>query len=196
MKSYIIGIIFIIGLALGIVGVMYGPEYLETYIPSLGDMGGGSGKPVEGKVVAKLPRADKLLITVSTSEGASLVTFDHKISEITLLVEEGDFITLKLTRYDPFINNPKIMRVRKSDDAFSEKKPAFKMPETPKPLPESLVPPKEAEVKVPAERKPAPVPETKSGEARKEEGAMRESSPAPDKQEDPEPVEEKSQQPI
>lgn len=196
MKSYIIGIIFIIGLALGIVGVMYGPEYLEPYIPSIGDLGGGKGEPVEGKVVAKLSKADKLLVTVSTPEGASLVTFDRKISEITLLVEEGDYITLKLSRYDPFITNPKIIRVRKADAAFSEKKPSFQMPETPMPLPESLVPPKEGDVKVPAERKPAPAPEVNSGETKKEKETLKESSPAPDKPEASEPVEEKSTQPI
>lgn len=118
MKGYLIGIIFIIGLALGIAGMFYGPKYLGKYMPGFGSFGAASGKPVEGRVVAKLPHADKLLITVSTADGASLVTFNQKVDEISLLVDVGDHITLKMGKYKPFVTNPAIVSVKKESPEF------------------------------------------------------------------------------
>ena len=69
---------------------------------------------IEGKVTAKQLKQDKLLFTVSTPQGAILVTFKEKLSEIDLLIAKEDMITLGLQQYEPFVTNPMIIRVRKA----------------------------------------------------------------------------------
>ncbi len=121
-------IILLLGIALGVVGMIYGPDYLEPYLPGgIGSIGSADGKDVEGKVVAKRPHNDKLQITVSTPEGASLVTFNRRVSEIDLLVNEGDYITLSLKKYEPFLTNPPIVKVRKEAPEFKTKQPEGRM---------------------------------------------------------------------
>ena len=65
---------------------------------------------------------DRLLLTISSSEGAVLATFKKKVAEISLLIEEGDTVTLKVQSYQPFVDDPTVMRVRKPnfDDPSSD----------------------------------------------------------------------------
>ncbi len=58
---------------------------------------------------------DRLLLTVQTSQGSFLVTFKKKVAEIDLLVQQGDTLTLALRRYEPFVDEPAIERVRRLD---------------------------------------------------------------------------------
>jgi len=103
---------FLVGLALGITGTVLGPRLLEPYLPSAirGDLEG-----IEGAVMSKQRKGDRLLLTVQTSEGAILATFKKKLMEIDLLVAEGDMLTLARTGYRAFMKDPAIGRVRKQD---------------------------------------------------------------------------------
>lgn len=108
----------LIGVAIGIGGTVLGPRPAGQYVPqSL------RGKPptiVEGQVVRKQREGDRLLLTVATPEGSILVTFRKKVTEIELLVAEGDTLTLALRRYEPFVENPEIERVRKPKSSGPE----------------------------------------------------------------------------
>jgi hypothetical protein len=110
MKDVKLFLMFIIGFVLGIcIGSLF-TDLLQPYLPAV-------LKPVreeiEGAVTAKELQKEKLLFTVSTPQGAILVTFDEKLSEIALLIAEGDTITLGVHQYEPFVSNPVIIRVRK-----------------------------------------------------------------------------------
>ncbi|MBI2369318.1 MAG: hypothetical protein HYV08_03620 [Deltaproteobacteria bacterium] len=63
--------------------------------------------------MAKQREEDRLLLTVLTPRGAILATFRQKVAEIDLLVDVGDTLTLGLPRYEPFLADPRIERVRK-----------------------------------------------------------------------------------
>jgi len=103
---------FLVGLVLGITGTILGPSLLEPYLPSAirGDLEG-----IEGAVMSKQRKGDRLLLTVQTSEGAILATFKKKLTEIDLLVAEGDMLTLARTGYRAFMEDPPIGRVRKQN---------------------------------------------------------------------------------
>ena len=103
---------FLLGLVLGITGTMLGPRVLEPYLPAAirGDLEG-----IEGEVMSKQRKGDRLLLTVQTSEGAILATFRKKLTEIDLLVAEGDMLTLARTGYRAFMDDPAIGRVRKQN---------------------------------------------------------------------------------
>ena len=102
--------ILVVGIALGIVGILKGKDYIKPYIPSLKP---SKVTPVQGIVVKKMTEGSKLLMTVDTSEGALLATFTNKVNEIDLLVSEGDMLEFSLVKYAPFITDPVIHRVRK-----------------------------------------------------------------------------------
>ena len=84
----------------------------QPYLPSAirGDLEG-----IEGAVMSKQRKGDRLLLTVQTSEGAILATFKKKLTEIDLLVAEGDMLTLARTGYRAFMEDPPIGRVRKQN---------------------------------------------------------------------------------
>jgi hypothetical protein len=63
----------------------------------------------------KQREGERLLLAVQTAQGAILVTFKKKVAEIDLLVQQGDIVTLGLSRYEPFVDEPVIERVRKQE---------------------------------------------------------------------------------
>ena len=104
----------VIGVALGGTGVYFGPRFVSPHLPeSLQERGAG----ISGPVVAKKLAGDRLLLTVAAKEGAVLVTFRKKLSEIDLLVEEGDTVTLNVKSYRPFLEDPELRAVRKNEPA-------------------------------------------------------------------------------
>ncbi len=113
-------VVLAVGLALGVGAALVGPKFARRYLPEsiVGSMEG-----VEGKVLAKGRDGDRLLVTVETAEGATLITFKRRVPEIDLLVEVGDIITLGLARYEPFVQDPAIQRVRKRDQLAPEANP-------------------------------------------------------------------------
>jgi hypothetical protein len=152
MKGTVLFITLLVGIALGVAGTIYAPHYVKSFLP-------GPSKPseggVEGRVTAELPEADRLLLTVSTPEGATLVTFNRKMKEIDLLVDAGDSVTLDLKYYSPFVTNPAILRVRKAD--VPALLPALPLrEEEPEPAPEEMPEPATEEEQPAEEAEPSP----------------------------------------
>ena len=118
----------LIGMLLGGTAVYYGPRFLSPHLPeSLQDRGTG----ISGPVVGKRLEGDRLLVTVAAKEGAILVTFRKKLSEIDLLVEEGDTVSLSVKSYRPFMQDPELRAVRKADAmrrTQPRQTPSFKPP--------------------------------------------------------------------
>ena len=113
MKTQVIVLILLIGIGLGVVGTIFGPDVAGPYLPET--FRGKKAETIDGEVVRKLREADRLLLTVQTSQGSFLVTFKKKVAEIDLLVQQGDTVTLSLSRYEPFVEEPAILRVRKQE---------------------------------------------------------------------------------
>lgn len=109
MRYGVIG--FLLGLVLGVSGMIFAPRLAGPYLPAALK----PGVTVEGRVVAKQREPDRLLLTVRTPEGSTLVTFTKRIPEIDLLVEKTDSIMLSMKHYRPFVENPEIMRVAKEE---------------------------------------------------------------------------------
>jgi len=107
-------ITLIIGCALGAAGAVYLPRAVLTYLP---DALAGRRFHVSGTVIAKERRAASLLVTVNTAQGALLATFTRRADETDLLVGKGDAVELRTGRYQPFIEDPTILRVEKSGQA-------------------------------------------------------------------------------
>ena len=52
-------------------------------------------------------------MTVTTAHGTILATFKKQVPEIDLLVEERDSVTLDVRQYEPFVNDPPVLKVDK-----------------------------------------------------------------------------------
>ena len=115
--------LFLFGLALGILGAVFLPDYVRPYIPQWLT---GKTTIVKGTVAAKQKKENVLLLTVNTPEGALLATFKKKADEINLLINEKDTIEFTLPQYMPFIDDPKIIRVVKEQQAAPAPAPAEK----------------------------------------------------------------------
>ncbi len=105
---------FVLGLVLGILAVVFLPGYVRPYIP---DWAAGKTTVVKGTVTAKQKKDAALLLTVDTPDGVLLATFTRKVDEINLLVNEKDTLEFTLAKYTPFIDDPKIVRVAKEQQA-------------------------------------------------------------------------------
>lgn len=105
--------VFFLGLGLGLSGPLLVPRYLDPYLPAfLKD----TLHPLEGSVTHKQRQQDRLLITITTQDGTILATFQQQIQEIDLLIEERDLVTLDVRQYEPFVNDPPLLRVTKYTD--------------------------------------------------------------------------------
>ncbi len=110
MKMWVLLFTFLIGIGIGLGAPSVAPRYLKPYFPK-GITAARSG--VQGIVVKKQLEENRLLLTISAPDGALLATFQKKIPEITLLVDEGDAVTLDVRGYAPFVTDPPILRVKK-----------------------------------------------------------------------------------
>ena len=111
MKPGLVFFILSVGIALGVVGTIFAPDVAGPFLHET--FGVKKAETIEGEVARKLREGDRLLLTVQTSQGSFLVTFKKKVAEIDLLVQQGDTLTLALSRYEPFVDEPAIVRVRK-----------------------------------------------------------------------------------
>ena len=126
MKGTLILLVFLLGIAIGVGGAMIAPDMAGPYLPYLPEsFSAKKTETVDGEVVRKVREGDHLLLTVQTSQGTVLATFRKKVAEIDLLVQQGDALTLNLSRYEPFVNDPAIERVRKQDVALRPKENAL-----------------------------------------------------------------------
>ncbi len=110
----------LVGIVAGVLGTIYLPGYARPYLP---DWIMGKTTVVKGTIEAKQKKENVLLLTVGTPEGVLLATFRKKVDEINLLVNEKDTIDFTLPKYMPFIEDPKIVRVIKGQQAVPEPAP-------------------------------------------------------------------------
>ena len=115
--------LFLFGVLLGILGMIFLPNYVRPYIPQWAT---GKTIVVKGAVTAKQKKEKVLLLTVDTPQGVLLATFNKKVDEINLLVNEKDSIEFTLPKYMPFIEDPKIIRVVKEQQLAPEPAPVKK----------------------------------------------------------------------
>ncbi len=80
MKLWILLLIFLLGLGLGLGLPSLAPQYLDSYFPKIMKP---STQEVKGVVVRKQANPNRLLLTISSKEGALLATFQKKITEIS-----------------------------------------------------------------------------------------------------------------
>jgi len=113
--------LFAAGLVLGVIGAVVLPGQVRPYLPGwvLGD-----GPVARGTVMAKQKKGHALLLTVNTAEGALTATFTKKADEIGLLVNEKDVIEFTLPKYAPLIEDPRIVRIVKDQQAAPAAAPA------------------------------------------------------------------------
>ncbi|MFQ5830175.1 MAG: hypothetical protein ACE5JD_13615 [Candidatus Methylomirabilia bacterium] len=114
MRGLLLVVTFVIGVAVGVAGTISAPRYAGQYLPQVVS---GKAELVDGEVAQKQRQRGRLLLTVLTPQGAILATFKERVPEIDLLVNEGDQLTLSLPRYEPFVEDPAIERVRKGKQA-------------------------------------------------------------------------------
>jgi hypothetical protein len=116
-------IAFILGLALGISGPLFAPKFLVPHLPKSLQ---GKTETVEGLVTRKQKEKGQLLLTVSAPGGATLVTFEDKVKEIDMLVEQEDTITLSVKKYEPFLFDPDVIQVKKPQGLSKNQLPTMK----------------------------------------------------------------------
>jgi len=104
--------ILLVGVGLGVAGTIFGPHLAGPYLP---DAIAGRNELLDGRVLRKQREADRLLLTVSTPQGATVATFTRNAGAVDLLVAEGDTFTLALYGYAPFVDDPSSLRVRKPE---------------------------------------------------------------------------------
>jgi len=116
MKTASIFLTLLVGVALGVGGTLFAPDVADPYLPDAIRV--KKAETVDGEVVQKLREGERLRLTVQTTQGSVLATFKKKVPEIDLLVQQGDTVTLALGRYEPFVEDPAIERVRKQEPAL------------------------------------------------------------------------------
>ena len=111
MKAWVIPTtLFCVGLGLGLSGPILATQYMEPFMPGFLKK---PLHPLEGMVTHKQRDQDRLLVTVTTQDGTILATFRKQVAEIDLLVDEQDSITLDVRQYEPFVNDPLVLKVNK-----------------------------------------------------------------------------------
>lgn len=101
------------GIVIGVLGAVFLPDLASPYLP---DSLRAERVQVEGVVEAKSTEGERLLLTVGSEAGATLVTFRDDIARIDLLVSVGDSVRLAVDEYTPFIDDADIRRVMKPRD--------------------------------------------------------------------------------
>lgn len=138
---------FLLGLIVGGLAVVIAPSWWASLVPdSLFPQ-----ETVSGLVLQKDRESGQLLVKLETNEGVLLATFTERQDAIDLLIEVGDTVTLRVPRYEPFLTDPRLERVRKPEPS---KIPAPPPREETK-SPESSELPQQAPPAEPAESTPS-----------------------------------------
>ena len=135
MRSWVVpATIFFLGLGLGLSGPMLASRYVDPYMPPFLKR---TLHPLEGSVTHKQRQQEKLLITITTQDGTILATFQQQVPEIDLLIEERDLVTLDVRQYEPFLNDPSVLRVTKHTAVTPDIAAPTNPPIQSEPLPET-----------------------------------------------------------
>lgn len=102
----------VLGVALGVAAALLVPRYVTPHLPP--SLGGGL-VTVQGEVLDKQRESGRLLLTLDSDRGAMLATFRDRISELDLLVGSGDRVTLAMAEFRPFVDDPRLVGVRKGE---------------------------------------------------------------------------------
>ena len=119
-------LMLLLGLTLGVAGTILLPRYLGDSLPMLR----GGSETIQGPVLGKRSEEDRLLLTVQAEQGAVLATFRERIAEIDLLVDVGDTVSLGVARYEPFVEDPDFLGIRKAVGEPSSKPAAAEPPDS------------------------------------------------------------------
>ena len=156
MMRWLFVLTFVVGLGFGIGGTYFAPDLLGPYLPGILQR---KGELVQGNVVAEQEKVPWLLLTINTPQGAILATFKKKVDEIALLVEVGDQIELFLRKYEPFVEDPRINRVRKGEGRIEiAPEPPQETTKEEAPIASQAAPQPEMEAVEPPENEAAPIP--------------------------------------
>lgn len=101
------------GIAVGVLGTIFLPDLLAPYLPSALRP---ADTEVAGVVQSKSAETDRLLLTVGSEAGATLVTFTEDVARFDQFIGVGDSVRLAVREYSPFIDDPEIRRVMKASD--------------------------------------------------------------------------------
>ena len=105
-------LLFLLG---GFLGFLVGALFRPLVEPVATELFRDESDRTEGRVVGKRLQGKRLLLTVDAAEGTILATFSKRVQEIDMLVDDGDLVTLGVRRYEPFVEDPPILAVRKQE---------------------------------------------------------------------------------
>ena len=152
MKYFIVYMtVFLLGVGAGVGAPILLSRYAQPYLPPILQK---TAHPLEGTVTHKQRDQDRLLMTITTADGTILATFRKQVPEIDLLVEEQDSVTLDVGQYEPFVNDPPVLKVDKQIPQAPVAAPSLLTPTGSEHLPDSQSAPE------PASQKFTPEPET------------------------------------
>jgi hypothetical protein len=112
-------LLLVLGVALGAAGAALVLRWVDPGL--LAPFRGGDG--VEGRVLDKALESDRLLLKIESEHGVFLATFTERQAEIDLLVDAGDTVTLDAREYRPFLEDPTLDRVRRSNPQLEPEEP-------------------------------------------------------------------------
>lgn len=122
MRGWVILIgTFLVGVVVGVGVADIGPALIASYLPRTVS---GLSEHLEGQIVRKQRDGNRLLVKVSTTKGPMLVTFTQKATDLDVLLDPGDTVTLATSGYATFIEDPVLDRVREPARAPSPSGPA------------------------------------------------------------------------
>ena len=101
-------------------------------------------------------------MTVTTQDGTILATFRKQVAEIGLLVEEQDSITLDVMQYEPFVNDPPVLKVNKQVPQVIDPSTVSATVPPPPSSVEHITPPEPQLATQPSTEAPSEKPETSS----------------------------------
>lgn len=104
-RSRAVPVSLLVGVLLGVAATLLLPPVVRPYLPAA--LGGGR-IVVGGVVSAKRMEPQQLFLTLPTAQGTILASFTEEAERIAMMIDVGDSVTLRVSGYKPFIENPRI----------------------------------------------------------------------------------------
>src|SRR5437867_3053972 len=118
---------FLVGVIVGIGAANRGPALIAPYWPKPIS---GSGTHVEGQVIRKQRDGNRLLVKIATAQGPMLITFTQKATDLDVLLDPGDTVTLVTPGYATFVDDPIVEHVKAAGHTPSPPPPSSPQPST------------------------------------------------------------------